>query len=128
MAIRQRNLEVLQIGSMLSTAVKTIAATGNETGVDFLGFDGDLVIRMNFAAAGAGNSLDCRIEESDEAASGYTAVSGGTFTQIGNAAGGQTLTLPKDRLKRYLRFSVTARGGTASVPMSVDYIGVRKYQ
>jgi len=128
MATQQRNLENLQIGTMLSSAIKTIAATGAETGINFAGFDGDIVFDLNFSAAGAGGTLDLRIEESDTLGGTYTAVTGGTFTQIGNAAGSQRLVISKDDAKNFLRVNVTARGGSASVNMSLDYIGLRKYQ
>jgi hypothetical protein len=128
MAAQQRNLENLQIGSMLSAGIKTITAIGDETGVDFLGYDGDIVFRLNYTAAGSGATFDFRIEESDAAGSGYSAVTDGAFTQVGNTAGAQTLVLSKDDLKRYLRFSVTSDAGTGSSSVSCDFIGLKKYQ
>jgi len=128
MAVQQRNLENLRIGSLLSAGIKTITAIGDETGVDFAGFDGDLVIRLNYTAAGVGATFDFRIEEADTQGGTYTPVTGGAFTQIGNAAGAQTLVISKDDTKRWLRFSVTSDAGTGSSSVSADYIGLRKYQ
>ena len=128
MAIQQRNLENLQIGSMLSAPIKTITANGDETGVNFTGFDGDIVFRLNYTAAGSGATFDFRIEESDTVGGTYTAVSNGAFTQIGNAAGSQTLVIAKDNTKNFLRFSVVSDAGTGSSSVSCDYIGVKKYQ
>lgn len=128
MAAQQRNLENLQIGSMLSAGIKTITAIGDETGVNFTGYDGDLVFRLNYTAAGAGATFDFRIEESDTLGGTYTAVTGGAFTQVGNAAGAQTLVISKDDVKNFLRFSVTSDAGTGSSSVSCDYIGLKKYQ
>ena len=128
MAIQQRNLENLQFGSLLSAPIKTITAIGDETGVDFAGFEGDLVVRLNYTAAGSGATFDFRIEESDTQGGTYTAVAGGAFAQIANAAGAQTLVISKDDTKRWLRFSVTSDAGTGSSSVSADYVGVKKYQ
>jgi hypothetical protein len=128
MAVQQRNLENLRIGSLLSAGIKTITAISDETGVDFAGFDGDLVIRLNYTAAGVGATFDFRIEEADTQGGTYTPVTGGAFAQIGNAAGAQTLVISKDDTKRWLRFSVTSDAGTGSSSVSADYIGLRKYQ
>ncbi len=128
MAIQQRNLEKLEIGSMLSAPIKTITAIGDETGVNFTGFDGDLVFRLNYTAAGSGATFDFRIEESDTLGGTYTAVASGAFTQVGNTAGSQTLVIAKDSAKNFLRFSVTSDAGTGSSSVSCDYIGLKKYQ
>ena len=83
MAIFQQTLEKLQHFTLLATT--TITATGNQTGVDLLEFDGDIQIILAGTAAGAGADLTFRIEDSADNSS-YAAVAGGTFTAIGNAA------------------------------------------
>ena len=52
MAIFQQTLEKLQHFTLLATT--TITATGNQTGVDLLEYDGDVQIILAGTAAGAG--------------------------------------------------------------------------
>jgi hypothetical protein len=125
MAITQYALEKLQHFTLLATT--TITAVGDQSGVDLGGLEGDIQIILNATAAGSGATFDCRIEESDTEGGSYTAVTGGGFTQIGNAASKQVLTLNSDNLKRWIRFSVTAEGGTASSAITVNGYGMKKY-
>ena len=55
MAIFQQTLEKLQHFTLLATT--TITATGNQTGVDLLEYDGDIQIILSGTAAGAGADL-----------------------------------------------------------------------
>ena len=84
MAITQYALEKLQHFTLLATT--TITAVGDQSGVDLGGLERDIQIILNATAAGSGATFDCRIEESDTEGGSYTAVTGGGFTQIGNAA------------------------------------------
>lgn len=124
MAIFQQTLEKLQHFTLLATT--TITATGNQTGVDLLEYDGDIQIILAGTAAGAGSDLTFRIEESSDNST-YTAVTGGTFTAIGNAASKQVITLNHDDLKRYIRLSCTAETGTASSSVTCFGYGLKKY-
>jgi hypothetical protein len=125
MAIQQRNLEALSHFTLLATTA--ISGVGDQTGVDLAGYDGDVQIILVGTAAGSGADLTFRIEESDSAGSNYSAVSGGTFTAVGNAAYKEVLTLNKGGLKRYLRLSCTAETGTASSSITCVGFGVKKY-
>ena len=124
MAIFQQTLEKLQHFTLLATT--TITATGNQTGVDLLEFDGDIQIILAGTAAGAGADLTFRIEDSADNSS-YAAVAGGTFTAIGNAASKQVIPLNHDDLKRYVRLSCTAETGTASSAVTCFGYGLKKY-
>ena len=124
MAIFQQTLEKLQHFTLLATT--TITATGNQTGVDLLDYDGDVQIILSGTAAGAGADLTFRIEESADNST-FTAVTGGTFTAIGNAASKQVITLSHDDLKRYIRLSCTAETGTASSAVTCFGSGLKKY-
>lgn len=124
MAIFQQTLEKLQHFTLLATT--TITATGNQTGVDLLEYDGDIQIILAGTAAGAGADLTFRIEESSDNST-YTAVPGGTFAAIGNAASKQVITLNHDDLKRYIRLSCTAETGTASSAVTCFGFGLKKY-
>jgi hypothetical protein len=124
MAIFQQTLEKLQHFTLLATT--TITATGNQTGVDLLEYDGDIQIILAGTAAGAAADLTFRIEESADNST-FTAVTGGTFTAIGNAAYKEVKTFDRDNLKRYIRLSCTAETGTASSAVTCFGFGLKKY-
>jgi hypothetical protein len=124
MAVHELTLEKLQHFTLLATT--TITATGNQTGVDLAGYEGDVQIILAGTAAGAGADLTFRIEESADDSS-YTAATGGGFTAIGNAAAKQVLTLNSNDLKRYIRLSCTAETGTASSSVTCFGYGLKKY-
>lgn len=124
MAIFQQTLDKIQHFTLLATT--TITGTGDQTGVDLLDYDGDIQIILSGTAAGAGADLTFRIEESADNST-FTAVTGGSFTAIGNAASKQIKTLNRDELKRYIRLSCTAETGTASSAVTCFGYGLKKY-
>jgi hypothetical protein len=124
MAIHQYSLEKLQHFQLCAA---TITAIGDQTGVDISDYEGDIQLILNATAAGSGATFDCRIEHADTVGGSYTAVTGGGFTQIANAATKQVLTLNADALKAFIRFSVTSDAGTGSSQITVDGIGLKKY-
>lgn len=128
MALLQQTLEKLELLSFHPTAVRT--STGNGTGVDVRALDGDLVLILDSAAAGAGTNptLDVTVEHSDATGSGYTAIGGAAFTQVTSTASQQKLVISKDGAKRYVRVTYTI-GGTSSpsFTFSVTGVGVKKY-
>ena len=125
MAIHQSTLEKLQHFTLLATS--TITATGDQTGVDLQAYDGEIQIILNATAAGSGNTLTFRIEESANDSS-YAAVTGGTFTAVANAASKQVLTLNASDLRRYIRVSCSAASGTPSSSVTVNGYGTRQYE
>jgi len=124
MAVHELSLDKLQHFTLLATT--TITATGNQTGVDLQGFEGDVQIILAGTAAGAGADLTFRIEESDDNST-YTAATGGGFTAIANAASKQVITLNSNDLKRYIRLSCTAETGTATSSVTCFGYGLKKY-
>jgi hypothetical protein len=125
MAITQYTLDKLQHFTLLATT--TITAAGNQTGVDIGDYDGEIQVILSGTAAGAGADLTFRIEESEDNSS-YTAVTGGTFAAIANAAFKQVLTLNASELKRYIRLSCTAEAGTASSAVTCFGYGTKQYE
>ena len=125
MAITQYTLDKLQHFTLLATT--TITATGNQTGVDIRDYDGEIQIILTGTAAGAGADLTFRIEESEDNST-YTAVTGGGFTAIANAAAKQIITLNASELKRYIRLSCTAKTGTASSSVTCLGYGTKQYE
>lgn len=124
MAVHELTLDKLQHFTLLATT--TITATGNQTGVDLQGFEGDVQIILAGTAAGADAALTFRIEESADNST-FTAATGGTFTAIGNAASKQVITLNSNDLMRYVRLSCTAETGTASSAVTCFGYGLKKY-
>ena len=124
MAVHELSLDKLQHFTLLATT--TITATGNQTGVDLQGFEGDVQIILAGTAAGASADLTFRIEESADNTT-FTAAAGGGFTAIGNAASKQVLTLNSNNLMRYIRLSCTAETGTASSAVTCFGYGLKKY-
>jgi len=124
MAIHELTLDKLQHFTLLATT--TITATGDQTGVDLAGYEGDVQIILSGTAAGADADLTFRIEESADNST-FTAATGGTFTAIGNAAYKEVITLNSNDLKRYIRLSCTAETGTASSAVTCFGFGLKKY-
>lgn len=124
MAIHELTLEKLQHFTLLATT--TITGTGNQTGVDLAGYEGDVQMILSGTAAGASADLTFRIEESDDNST-FTAATGGTFTAIGNAAYKEVKTLNSNDLKRYIRLSCTAETGSASSAVTCFGFGLKKY-
>jgi hypothetical protein len=124
MAVHELTLDKLQHFTLLATT--TITATGDQTGVDLAGYEGDVQIILSGTAAGADADLTFRIEESADNST-FTAATGGTFTAIGNAAYKEVITLNSNDLKRYIRLSCTAETGTASSAVTCFGFGLKKY-
>ena len=124
MAVHELSLDKLQHFTLLATT--TITGTGNQTGVDLQGFEGDVQIILAGTAAGSGHELTFRIEESSDNST-YTAATGGNFTAIANAASKEVITLNSNDLKRYIRLSCTAETGTASSNVTCFGYGLKKY-
>jgi hypothetical protein len=124
MAVHELSLDKLQHFTLLATT--TITATGNQTGVDLQGFEGDVQIILAATAAGSSNSLTFRIEEAADNST-YTAATGGSFTVVANAASKQVITLNSNDLKRYIRLSCTDETGTASSNVTCFGYGLKKY-
>ena len=124
MALHELTLDKLEHFTLLATT--TITATGDQTGVDLAGYEGDVQIILSGTAAGADADLTFRIEESADDST-YSAATGGTFTAIGNAAYKEVLTLNSNDLKRYIRLSCPAETGTASSAVTCVGFGLKKY-
>ncbi|NBQ51946.1 MAG: hypothetical protein EBU35_15155 [Marivivens sp.] len=124
MAIHELTLDKIEHFTLLATT--TITGTGDQTGVDLAGYEGDVQIILSGTAAGAAADLTFRIEESADDST-YTAATGGTFTAIGNAAYKEVITLNSNDLKRYIRLSCTAETGTASSAVTCFGFGLKKY-
>ena len=126
MALSQRSFEALQ--HFAAYAPATVTATGAGSSIDLLGYDGDVVFVMQATAAGSATAFKVRLEESDESAANFTAITGGAFEDIGNAAYLDSVAISKDDVKRYVRVNIYEETGSASSIISVTGLGVKKYQ
>ena len=124
MALHELTLDKIEHFTLLATT--TITDVGDQTGVDLAGYEGDVQIILSGTAAGSATDLTFRIEESANDST-YTAVTGGTFTDIGNAAYKEVLTLNSNDLKRYIRLSCTAKTGSPSSAVTCFGFGLKKY-
>jgi hypothetical protein len=124
MAIYQQTLEKLQGFTLLATETKTAAFDG--TGVDLKDYDGDVVVILNATAAGSSKTAVLRLEESADNST-FTAIEGGGFTNVGNAASKQTKVLNRDALKRYIRLSMTSITAEGSTVVTCNGLALNKY-
>lgn len=78
--------------------------THTGTGVDVLGKQAEVFLHCGTnGATGGGGTVDTRIEESDQLATGYTAWTGGAFTQVTTANDNADYKLPYTGAKQYIR-------------------------
>ena len=124
MALHELTLDKIEHFTLLATT--TITDVGDQTGVDLAGYEGDVQIILSGTAAGSATDLTFRIEESADNST-YTAATGGSFTDIGNAAYKEVLTLNSNDLKRYIRLSCTAKTGSPSSDVTCFGFGLKKY-
>ena len=110
--------------------VRPLAEVANlavHEGVDIRTYDGEIQIILVGTAAGSNADLTFRIEHSNDNST-FAAVTGGTFTEIGNAAYKEVITLNASDLRRYIRLSCTAETGTASSAVTCIGYGTRQYE
>lgn len=119
---------VASLPFLLATAA-AVAATGNGTGIDISGLDGQAAVILDSAAASAGTNptLDVKLQESDTVGSGYTDIPGAAFSEVTNAASLQKIVINTDERKKYIR-AVDTIGGTSSPSFvrSVVLLGLKK--
>jgi len=109
-------------------AAAAITATANGTGVDISAFEGDVKFTLDSDnGGGADDTLDVTLEHSDDDVT-YTAVTGGAFTQVTNAAAAfESIILSADSLKKYVRGVDTVAGTTHTFSRSLSMVGEKKY-
>jgi len=116
------------VGLVLAPAAqRTSTLTG--TGIDVLDYEGVALAVLN-ASAGTGTTptLDVKLQHSDDDST-YADVTGGTFTQVTDAAetaGVQVLKVNVSELKRYVRVIGTIAGTTPSFEFGIEFVGIKK--
>lgn len=125
MAITQHTLDKLSHFTLCPTT--TITGVGDQTGVDIRNLDGEIQVILVGTAAGSSADLTFRLEDSADNST-FAAVTGGTFTAIGNAAYKEVKSFNASDLKRYIRLSCTAETGTASSAVTCVGYGTKQYE
>lgn len=114
-------------GQLEANDVRSSTLTG--TGIDIREFVADIVVMQHSDATnGADVTLDGKLQESDSLGSGYADITGATFTQVDNTAGGAfgAVTIKADATKRYIRYVGTIAGTTPSFAFGVTYEAFKK--
>ena len=125
MGLNRINLERLELLSGLGTSTKT--ATGNGTGIDLQGYEGDILFVLDSGAGGGSSpTLDVTIEDSDDNST-FGSLSGAAFTQVTDSASTQKLSISADECKRYVRVKFTIGGSSPTFDLSVTGLGLKKY-
>lgn len=114
--------------SVLSFAPNdVVTATGNETGVDLIDYEGDITMTLDAEAGGSGITYAVKVQDSADNSS-FADVSGAAFTTTSaDTALVETLTVNSDEIKRYARVVITVAGGTGAGAVSVTALGRKKY-
>ena len=125
MGLNRINLERLELLSGLGTSTKT--ATGNGTGIDLQGYEGDILFVLDSSVGGGSSpTLDVTIEDSDDNST-FGSLSGAAFTQVTGSASTQKLSISADECKRYVRVKFTIGGSSPTFDLSVTGLGLKKY-
>ena len=125
MGLNRANLERLEFLAGLPTGEKT--ATGNGSGVDLKGYEGDVLFVLDSAAGGGSSpTLDVTIEDSDDNST-FASLSGAAFMQVTGTASTQKITISADECKRYVRVKYTIGGSSPTFTFSVNGLGLQKY-
>ena len=104
-----------------------VTATGNETGVDLLDYEGDITMTLDAEAGGSGVTYAVKVQDSSDNST-FGDVSGAAFTTTSaDTALVETLTVNTDEIKRYARVVITVAGGTGAGAVSVTALGRKKY-
>lgn len=125
MTTKLNNADVQQ---MEANDIRTSTLTG--TAFDVREYVGDiLVILHSDAGTGTTPTLDGKIQDSATSGGSFVNVSGATFAEIDDTAGGahETIIIPANSVKRWLKFIGTIAGdANESFGFGVTIIGIKK--
>ncbi|MEO1003542.1 MAG: hypothetical protein AAFX65_10590 [Cyanobacteria bacterium J06638_7] len=123
MAVRSRNLDALTTVEVLAPTAVTAAV--DTTAVDLSAFDDDVLLVLQAAGSGAGNTMQCKVQHGDESnGSDAEDVAGAVFPELGENAYCEGLRIKKGDLKKYIRLSFHTEGGTYSAAASCTAVGL----
>lgn len=115
-------LDAATVIEALANAVRT--ATVNGSAIDVKDFDKRIGFILSSAIMTAGDTLDVKIQQSTDGSTGWTDVTGATFTQVTAAADAfETIFVDTEATQRYLRVVGTIAGASPSVAFCVSLFG-----
>tara|TARA_B100001996_G_scaffold382925_1_gene376359 strand:- start:4699 stop:5079 length:381 start_codon:yes stop_codon:yes gene_type:complete len=104
-----------------------LASTGNGSGVDLQGYEGDAAFIFSAEAGGSGVTVAMKIQESADNSSWSDVTDGGFTTTSANTAAFEQIALNVSDLKRYVRAASTVAGGTGTGAVNVTAYASKKY-
>lgn len=117
------------IKALFTLRPQTATSTVNGSSVDTLGYNSAAFILEVGAVSGTSPTLDVKIQESADGSTGWTDVSGATFTQVTAANNSQILRVEdlNNTRKRYLRAVATIAGTSPSFALACEALLGRAY-
>ena len=116
---------------LLPVAAATDTAEGTTvTGIDVRKYTGPVQFQLHSAlgTGNADNTLNGKIQDSTTVGGSYADVTGATFTEVDDTAGGsiQTITVDANTLDGFVKFVGTIAGTTPSFICGVTITGINK--
>lgn len=115
---------------LIQTSVSAIAArtsTVTSSAVDVRGYKGGLVVeQLVGAVSGTSPTLDGKLQESADGSTGWTDISGATFTQVTASDSFQKIGVDVRQTRGYVRYVGTIAGTTPSFTMGVVLLGIKE--
>ncbi len=104
-----------------------LASTGNGSGVDLQGYEGDAAFIFSAEAGGSGVTVAMKIQESADNSSWSDVTDGGFTTTSANTAAFEQIALNVSDLKRYVRAVSVVSGGTGAGAVNITAYASKKY-
>lgn len=116
--------------NLTQTAVSAIAArtsTVTTSAVDVRTYKGGFIIQQLVGVvSGTTPTLDGKIQTSADGSTGWTDISGATFTQVTATDSFQKLGIVENQTLGYIRYVGTIAGTTPSFTMGVAFLGAKE--
>ena len=114
--------------SVLSFAPNdVVTATGNETGVDLLEYEGDITLILDAEAGGSGVTYAVKVQDSADNSSFADVTDAAFTTTTANTALVESLVVNTDEIRRYARVVIDVTGSSPAGAVSVVGLGRKKY-
>jgi hypothetical protein len=109
--LKDVHADVRALDLLPAQLVTTTGGAVTSTGVDVSKYGGRALVKLSVGSkAGTTPTLAVKLQESDVIGSGYTDVSGGAFTTVGDETKDASMALQLDPLKKFLRVVATPTG------------------
>lgn len=91
-------------------------------------FEGDIAITSHWVGGGTNPTLDGKIQESADGSTGWTDITGATFTQVVDAVAIETIFLSAKSTKGFIRYVGTVGGSSETFDGCVNVAGFKQDQ